>query len=104
MSKELERDIQKSIIDYLSLKGYFFMKVNTVGIFKQATGSYIPSQSVGAPDILVFLDGGVCMAIEVKTSIGKLSPHQEAWKSRSKAIGMDYVVCRSIDDVIKAGL
>ena len=73
MKKELEKDIQKSVIDYLKIKKHFFMKVNTVGIYKKATGSYIPSQSVGAPDILVFTDGGYTVCLEIKTKTGKLS-------------------------------
>lgn len=104
MSKELERDIQSSIIQYLKLKRYLFIKVNTVGIYKKSTDRYIPSQSVGAPDILVFLDGGIAIAIEVKTSVGKLSEFQKEWQRKSEKIGMTYLIARSVVDVMRVGL
>ena len=104
MKKELEKDVQKTIIEYLKLKKHFFMKVNTVGVYKKATGFYIPSQSVGAPDILVFTDGGYTVCLEIKTKTGKLSEHQELWKKRAEDVGMEYYIIKNLDELQEIGL
>src|SRR5208282_2649328 len=52
--KQLERDIQKAIVQYLALRGMFHYKNITVGI-KKPNGSRIPSQSVGAPDLVAVI-------------------------------------------------
>ena len=53
--QERERDIQKAILDFLTLKLIFHYKNNTAGIYKQATGTYIQSRIVGAPDIVAVI-------------------------------------------------
>ena len=103
MKKPLEKEIQKSILDYLKLKGYMAWKNSTVGIFNKKSGGYIPSQSVGAPDIFM-LTKGVFWGIEVKTPTGKLSDNQKHFGGNIKANGGKYLVAYSVDDVIKAGL
>jgi len=102
--KPLESEIQKSIIDYLKIKKHFFMKINTVGIYKKATGSYIPSQSVGAPDILVFTDGGYTVCLEIKTKTGKLSEYQKLWKQKAEDVGMEYYIIHNLNELQEIGL
>ena len=100
MPKEHERDILKSIVDYLNLRNFLFVR-NGTGSFKTEKGGWFKTGAAGSPDLLVFLKGGQCIGLEVKTPKGKLRPSQEGWKSRAENIGMRYEVVRSLDDVIK---
>lgn len=97
--KEYERDILKAITSYLELKGYLFIRSGT-GSFKTEKGGYFKTGSAGSPDLLVFTQGGVCIGLECKTSRGKLSESQIAWKQRAEKIGMRYEVVRSLDEVV----
>ncbi len=56
-----------------------------------------PNQG-GVPDEIVFFPG-LCFLVELKSSIGKLSPLQKAQHRRLAAIGFDVVVLNSIDAV-----
>ena len=100
MVKEKESQIQKTILDYLRYRKVFCWKQNTVGIYKQSTGSYIPSQSVGAPDIFAVKNGKV-FGIEVKTKTGKQSDNQKNFQQDFEKAGGIYLVARSIEDVQK---
>ena len=86
--KERERDIQKAILDFLTLKGIFHYKQNTVGI-KKPNGNYIPSPSVGAPDIVAVI-GGKYIGIEVKRPGGKMSEHQKGFRVALEKAGGVY--------------
>jgi hypothetical protein len=94
-----ESDIQKTILDYLTLRGIFHYKNNTAGIYKQATGSYIPSPSVGAPDIVAVI-GGKYIGIEVKRPGGKMSEHQLRFKENLERAGGIYWIFDSIDAAV----
>lgn len=98
--KIFEKDIQRSIIDYLRLKGVLCWKNSTGGIYKKSTDSYIPSQSVGAPDIFA-LDEGTFYGIEVKRPGGKLSDKQSEFLRKIEENGGVAIVATSIDDVAK---
>lgn len=94
-----ERLIQEAIMEYLTAKRIFHFKVNTTGIYKKSTGSYIPSGSVGCPDIIAIV-GGQFIGIEVKSQVGKVSPAQVKFGGNIEASGGRYIIARSIDDVI----
>jgi len=51
----------------------------------------------GAPDY-VFLGKTDTLAIEVKTKTGTLSENQKVFKTWCSTIGIDYVVCRSVEE------
>ncbi len=100
VNKLLEKDIQYSILQFLRLKRLFCWKNSTVGIYKKSTGSYIPSQNVGSPDIFLVNDGTI-WGIEVKTPKGKQSDNQKAWQNNFEAVGGRYLLARSLEDVQK---
>lgn len=54
----------------------------------------------GAPDLVVWLSDGQCLAIECKSKTGRLSDDQAYWKETLERLGHDYIVARSVDDVI----
>lgn len=96
----LERDIQKSIIDYLRFLGWFVVKNNTTGIYKKATDSYIPNTAKGQGDLTILKDGRVII-LEVKNSKGKQSENQIEFQNNWERHGGEYYVVRSLDDVDK---
>ena len=96
----LERDIQYTILQYLKAKKIFSYKNSTAGIYKKATGSYIPSQSVGSPDIIAVIDG-VYVGIEVKGPKGKQSADQKQFQKDLEKAGGLYILARSVEDVDK---
>ena len=93
--KMKESEIQKAVIDYLRLKGWFVWKNNQAGIYKKETGSYIPLQVKGVADLTAIKDGKVVF-IEVKTGKGKLSDHQEAFRKAIVKAGGFYVISRGV--------
>jgi len=94
-----EKEIQKQILDYLKILHIFHWKNNTAGIYKQATGSYIPSQSVGSPDIIIVIKGRI-IGCEVKAKGGKQSPSQKEFQSNLEAAGGKYFLAFCLEDVI----
>lgn len=103
MKKQLEKHIQAAILDYLKLKGYFVWRNQTTGIFNKKSGGYIPSQSVGAPDIYLLTKGSF-WGLEVKRQGGVLSDYQKAFGALIEANGGHYAVVTSIGEVQELGL
>ncbi len=85
-----EFEIERALIHYLSLKGYFPIKTDA------AVGSRYrgkPTRSrfePGLPDLVVLHPSKPPFFVEVKTDKGKLKPHQEAFISYLR--GRGYVV------------
>lgn len=85
----LESQIQAEIKQYLQIKGWFVYKNH------QSLGSY-----KGIADLTAIKNGQV-LWIEVKTTRGKVSPYQEAFKCDIEHHGGRYIVARSVDDVMR---
>lgn len=58
---------------------------------------------VGSADIIGVKDGRM-VAIEAKSEKGRQSESQRAFQQRLESEGGFYVLARSVDDVVKAGL
>ncbi len=84
-----ERDILKSIRQYLSLRGVFCIRM------QQGLGSF-----KGLPDLLC-IKNGIVFFIEVKKKGGKLSSHQQKFKEMWESFGGHMIVAYSVDDVMK---
>lgn len=84
-----EQAIQKGIIDYLKIKKYVVFKHRNVGIYKKATGSYIPlpDGEKGISDIIGCSPEGRFIAIEVKKPDGKPTQNQIDFIDKIKASG-----------------
>lgn len=85
------------------MRGYFFWKNNTTGIYKPKTGGWIPSQSVGSPDIFV-LRKGTIYGLEVKRPGGKQSEGQIGFQKNMEKNGGIYKVVHSFFEVQELGL
>ncbi len=105
--KQLEKEIQLAICDYLALKKYMFWRQNTVPIW-DAKGQFfrgMPKYALrGVPDIILIKKGGTVIFIEVKRQGAKLSEAQEEFKARCAQMKAVYIIAYSLDDIIRAGL
>lgn len=99
-----ESDVVRAICDYLAARGYFFFRINNVGVWdKRGFHRKTPAGfKKGVPDLMVVTDV-TTYAVEVKSATGRLSPEQiafgEAWEHRMGIRA--YRVVRSLEDAMK---
>lgn len=87
--KVSEGDMKRAVKDYLRWQGWFCCHI------QQGMGSY-----KGIPDIYA-IKGGRSLWIEGKTAQGRQSEHQLQFEDEIKAHGGEYLVARSVDDVME---
>ncbi len=99
-----ESHIQKAIIDFLKVKKILCFKHRNVGIYKQATNSYIPLAfgEKGISDIIGCLKNGRFLAIEVKRKGNKPSNEQLEFIERVNKMGGVGIIAYSLDDVVSS--
>ena len=102
--KVLEKDVQRQVLDYLSLRKVWHRRLNSGAALLEAGGNGKPRRFIrygapGLPDILARTKAGTVIWIEVKSSTGKLSPDQAAWKKDSEAFGDTFITARCLEDV-----
>ena len=102
MRNVTEQAVQKAIIDYLKLKKFLVFKHRNVGIFKQATNTYIPLPvgEKGISDVIGCSPQGTFVAVEVKKPGGKASPDQLRFLEEVRQRGGIGILAFSLDDVI----
>lgn len=104
MAKQLEKEIQLAICDYLAFKRYFFWRQNTAPIFDKGFYRPMPKYSInGMPDIIVIIKGKF-VGLEVKRKGGKQSDNQKYFQGNLELSGGEYHIVSSLDDVIALGL
>jgi hypothetical protein len=102
--KAPESQILKSCLDYLRIKGHLAYRINS-GAIKTERGRFVRfNDTAGIPDIIGLNTAGRFIGIECKSVTGKLSRAQEIQKAEIIERGGLYVLARSIDDLIGAGL
>lgn len=100
-----EKQIESSILEYLSFKKIFAWKQNTIGVFDQDKGIYRKPSSKfiikGISDILAIGPLGRLIAIEVKTPARKknLTDYQRDFLNNVNASGGLAFVATSLEDV-----
>lgn len=104
--KASEKEIQDSIIQWLTIVKIFHYRQNTGGMLKEYTrkdGSTSKSMVrfgvKGASDIVCVVKG-MYIAIEVKDHKGKQSPDQVEFQRALEAEGGRYILVRSLDEVM----
>ena len=97
----LEKDIQRGILDYLTMKGIFHWRNNTGSFSSEYKGKsrFISFGAPGSPDIIA-VRNGTCYGIEVKRPKGVQSESQKEFERAFTKAGGVYVLARSIDDVL----
>jgi hypothetical protein len=85
-----ESEIQKQILDYLTLKRIFHYRQNSGAFVFPETGThkrrFFKAGVLGAPDIICVINGQY-VGIEVKAPKGKMSDHQKAFQQVLEAAG-----------------
>jgi hypothetical protein len=106
-SRQLEKDIQRGICDWLALKGFFFWRSNNTPVFSasgrnndgamrfRALPKYTPR---GLPDIIV-VHRGKFIALEVKRPGAKLRAEQAEFGCKVVVAGGEYHKVCSLEDV-----
>lgn len=88
-----------SLLDvYKKLGALDFFRMSTTGI-PTIGGGFRKNTAAGFPDILVWINNGPELYVEVKSRTGQLSPTQREFKSRAEAMGRIYVVVRSCSEL-----
>lgn len=98
-----EREIQKTILDYLQLqenmgKCYCFRAGS--GLIKTERGGYFKTGKKGCPDILCLIRS-IFVAFEVKAPKGRQSDEQKVTQKKIEKLGGVYKVAKSLEDVIE---
>lgn len=101
---ERERDIERSILDYLTSKNIFCWKNQTTGYFdpyKKIFRKQVSKYSLnGVPDILC-ISKGKFIGIEIKSKVGKQSPSQKEFQNKCENNGGTYLLIRSLEEMKK---
>jgi hypothetical protein len=96
--QRLETDIQKGILAYLNLFG-FFWKVQINGLYDRQTGRWRKTGMKGTSDIIGVLRGGRFMSVEVKRPGNEPTLHQLLFMQRVRAAGGIAIVASSVENV-----
>ena len=106
--KVREKDVQRAICDYLSLKKLFYIRMNTGAVTATYNGKqrFFRFGEKGMADIYVRKLTQVgpyryqrTIWVEVKSPTGRQSEDQQEFQKRVEALGDLYILARSIDDV-----
>jgi VRR-NUC domain len=93
-----ESDVQRQVLDYLTLKHIFHYRNNS-GAFTRSDGHFYRFGTLGSPDIICVVNGQY-VGIEVKAPKGKQSDHQKEFQKNLENAGGKYILAYSLDDVI----
>lgn len=98
-----EQVVQRDILHYLVMMGFYVWRAQSGGVFNPRTGGFRLNRGVGringVADILGILPSGRFLAIEVKSKKGQLRPCQEEFlENIRKRSGLAFVA-RSVEDV-----
>lgn len=98
-----EKEIQKTILDYLALKGINAWRTNSGIQFSTYKGKehVVRLAPRGTPDIIGFLSDGKFLGIEVKKPGGTVSPEQLLFIEKVNKAGGVCFIAYSLDDVVK---
>lgn len=97
----LEKETQKAVLEYLTLKRIFHWRNNSGMMFSEYKGKKraIKLGTTGSPDIFV-LKNGTLIGIECKSDTGKQNDDQKAFQKEMEKNGGKYFLVRSLDDVV----
>ena len=103
MMKELEKDIQNAICEYLTIKKHYFWRTNNIPVFdpRKKVFHKMPKYSIGGVSDLILLKNGVAYFLEVKRLKPKThqTADQKEFEKNVRSHGSIYKVVRSVDDV-----
>jgi len=87
-----EADVKKLVTGWLNAHNILWHFVPNQGTWNAKRGAYMTFKGhLGAPDIVAIVGGGY-IGIELKSSVGRLSPAQKECGSKIVAAGGKYLV------------
>jgi len=100
--KDLEHGLQVAIVSYLRINHIFVVAIPNGGRRDAITGSRLKSEGVvaGAPDLVLILEDGETVWVELKTETGKQSPAQKVFQQELNRLSHNYLIWRSIADAV----
>ena len=102
--KTPESAVLRACLDYLRIRSHFVARVNN-GAFETTGGRWVQCTDVpGFPDIIGITVDGKALAVEAKSTMGRMGRSQEIFKSTWIARGGIYILARSIEDLQANGL
>ena len=103
--KTLEKYVVNACLQYLQLKDIFHYRSNSGAMVSEYKGKkrFMRFGAKGSPDIVAVVRGQY-WGIECKSSSGKISEDQLVFAAALERAGGRYLVCRSVEDLMKAGL
>jgi len=98
-----ESEIQRTILDYLTLKRIFHYRNNSGAFVMPETAThsrrFFRAGVVGAPDIVCVVKGQF-VGIEVKAPKGRQNDNQKEFQRQLEAAGGLYILAYSLEDVL----
>lgn len=88
---ESESDLHSQIIGDCKRRGWLWVHA------RMDKASHL---TIGAPDFLIFADGGRLLMVECKTRTGKLRPEQQAFHAMAAKLGHKAHVIRSMEEFL----
>lgn len=97
-----ECDIQKQIVDYIREKhgNWLIFSVPNEATFRRSTYFKSIGALPGAPDLILLMDNGETLLIEVKNEKGRQRPEQRVFELKASVLGHKYVIVRNLHEVI----
>jgi hypothetical protein len=96
-----EKQLENAILQALTSNGHFVIKLRDQNSFRDGTyQKSSPFQIRGVSDLVVYLDHGVAVWLEIKTPTGRQSKYQKAFEKRITDLGHHYVIARSVGDAV----
>lgn len=98
-----ESDVQRAILDYLTLKHVFHYRNNSGMMVSEYKGRkrFTRFGAVGSPDIVCVVKGQY-VGIEVKALKGRQTENQKEFQRQLEAAGGRYILAFSLDDITSA--
>jgi hypothetical protein len=96
-----ESAIQAQIVQYLTLKGYFFWRNNSGAVishYKDKIRMFRFGKE-GSPDLFV-LRNGALIDTECKSPTGRVSDDQVIYRQAFEDAGGQYILARQLEDVM----
>lgn len=96
----VEHDLQVSIINLLRAYNIFALAIPNGGRRDAVTGARLKKEGVvaGAADLVLILDDGETVWVELKTPKGRQSDNQKEFQAKLQNLSHTYLIWRSIDD------
>jgi hypothetical protein len=102
--KHEESIIQTQIVQYLQIQKIFFFAVVNEAAGKNAAAQMARFKAMGlrsgTSDLVLLLNNGVTIFVEVKTETGVQSDSQILFQNKVNSLGYQYYIVRSINDMI----